>query len=61
VWTKLLREAERDVGVCRLLAETMPDLRPFLEVHRYDSQERLIVELGEKVIGPAELKVLDLR
>jgi Pentapeptide repeats (8 copies) len=33
----------------------------FLNVHRYASQEQLIVDLGEKVIRPAELKVLDLR
>jgi hypothetical protein len=35
--------------------------RSFLNVHRYASQEQLIVELGEKVIRPAELKVLDLQ
>jgi uncharacterized protein YjbI with pentapeptide repeats len=33
----------------------------FLNVHRYASQEQLIAELGEKVIRPAELKVLDLQ
>jgi hypothetical protein len=33
----------------------------FLNVHRYDSQEQLIADLGEKVIRPAELKVLDLQ
>ena len=33
----------------------------FLTVHRYASQEQLIADLGEKVIRPAELKVLDLR
>jgi hypothetical protein len=33
----------------------------FLSVHRYTSQELLIAELGERVIRPAELKVLDLR
>jgi hypothetical protein len=33
----------------------------FLNVHRYASQEQLIAELGEKIIRPAELKVLDLR
>jgi len=33
----------------------------FLNVHRYASQEQLIADLGDKVIGPAELKVLDLR
>ena len=33
----------------------------FLNVHRYASQEQLIADLGEKVIRPAELKVLDLR
>jgi uncharacterized protein YjbI with pentapeptide repeats len=32
-----------------------------LTTHRYASQEELIGELGEKVIRPAELKVLDLR
>jgi hypothetical protein len=30
-------------------------------VHRYASQEQLIADLGEKVIRPAELKVLDLQ
>ena len=35
--------------------------RPFLPVHRYVSQEQLLADLGEKVIRPAELKVLDLR
>jgi uncharacterized protein YjbI with pentapeptide repeats len=33
----------------------------FLKVHSYSRQELLISELGEKVIGPAELKVLELR
>jgi hypothetical protein len=33
----------------------------FLSVHRYASQEQLIADLGEKVIRPAELKVLELR
>jgi len=32
-----------------------------LTTHRYDSQMQLIAELGEKVIRPAELKVLDLQ
>jgi len=31
-----------------------------LTTHPYDSQEQLIADLGEKVIRPAELKVLDL-
>lgn len=33
----------------------------FLAVHRYASQEQLLADLGEKVIRPAELKVLELR
>ena len=33
----------------------------FLTVHRYANKEQLIADLGEKVIRPAELKVLDLR
>ncbi len=33
----------------------------FLPVHRYASQEQLLADLGEKVIRPAERKVLDLR
>ena len=37
------------------------NFRSFLNVHRYASQEQLIADLGEKVIRPAELKVLDLR
>jgi hypothetical protein len=37
------------------------NFRSFLTVHRYASQEQLIADLGEKVIRPAELKVLDLR
>jgi hypothetical protein len=37
------------------------NFRSFLNVHRYASQEQLIVELGEKVIRPAELKFLDLQ
>jgi hypothetical protein len=32
-----------------------------LTTHRYDSQMQLIADLGEKVIRPAELKVLDLQ
>jgi len=37
------------------------NFRSFLNVHRYSSQEQLIADLGEKVIRPAELKVLDLQ
>ena len=37
------------------------NFRSFLNVHRYASQEQLIAHLGEKVIRPAELKVLDLQ
>jgi hypothetical protein len=37
------------------------NFRSFLNVHRYASQEQLIADLSEKVIRPAELKVLDLR
>jgi uncharacterized protein YjbI with pentapeptide repeats len=37
------------------------NFRSFLSVHRYASQEQLIADLGEKVIHPAELKVLDLQ
>jgi uncharacterized protein YjbI with pentapeptide repeats len=37
------------------------NFRSFLNVYRYVSQEQLLAELGEKVIRPAELKVLDLR
>jgi uncharacterized protein YjbI with pentapeptide repeats len=33
----------------------------FLPVHRYVDQEHLLVDLGDKVIRPAELKVRDLR
>ena len=33
----------------------------FLTVHRYADQEQLLADLGDKVIRPAELKVLDLR
>ena len=33
----------------------------FLAVHRYSHQEQLIADLSDKVIRPAELKVLDLR
>lgn len=33
----------------------------FLTVHRYASQEQLLADLGEKVIRPAEQKVLELR
>jgi Pentapeptide repeats (8 copies) len=32
-----------------------------LPTHRYDSQEQLIAGLNERVIGPAERKVLELR
>ena len=42
-----------------------PDLRRrfhwVLATHRYDTQEHLIVELRERVIGPAEAKVRELR
>jgi hypothetical protein len=37
------------------------NFRSFLGVHRYASQKQLIAELGNKVIRPAELKVLDLQ
>jgi hypothetical protein len=37
------------------------NFRSFLNVHRYASQEQLTADLGEKVIRPAELKVLDLQ
>lgn len=37
------------------------NFRTFLKVHRYASQEGLIADLVEKVIRPAELKVLDVR
>jgi uncharacterized protein YjbI with pentapeptide repeats len=37
------------------------NFRSFLNVHRYASPEQLIADLGEKVIRPAELKILDLR
>jgi hypothetical protein len=33
----------------------------FLPVHRYVDQAQLLTDLGDKVIGPAELKVLELR
>ena len=33
----------------------------FLTVHRYADQAQLLAELGDKVIRPAELKVLELR
>ena len=33
----------------------------FLELHPYVSQKQLLADLGDKVIRPAELKVLDLR
>jgi hypothetical protein len=33
----------------------------FLNVHRYDNQEQLIADLGERVIHPAENKVRELR
>ena len=33
----------------------------FLPFYRYVSQEQLLADVGEKVIRPAELKVLDLR
>src|SRR5258706_6525603 len=37
------------------------NIRSVLKVHRYANQEQLIADLGEKVIRPAELKVLDLQ
>jgi Pentapeptide repeats (8 copies) len=37
------------------------NFRSFLNVHRYANQEQLIADLGEKVIRPAELKVVDLQ
>ena len=33
----------------------------FLPAHRYATQEQLLADLGDKVIRPAELKVLELR
>jgi hypothetical protein len=32
-----------------------------LDAHRYDSQEQLIADLKDRVIRPAEAKVLELR
>jgi hypothetical protein len=37
------------------------NFRSFLSAHHYASQEQLIADLGEKVIRPAELKLLELR
>jgi hypothetical protein len=37
------------------------NFRSFLPVHRYAVQEQLLADLGDKVIRPAELKVLELR
>jgi uncharacterized protein YjbI with pentapeptide repeats len=36
-------------------------IQGFLKVHRYDSQEHLLADLGERVIRPAETKVQELR
>jgi hypothetical protein len=33
----------------------------FLPVHRYDTPVRLLADLSDRVIGPAEAKVLELR
>jgi hypothetical protein len=33
----------------------------FLKVHRYDAPEQLLADLNERVIGPAETKVAQLR
>jgi hypothetical protein len=33
----------------------------FLPVHRYETPEQLLTELGERVIDPSETKVLELR
>jgi uncharacterized protein YjbI with pentapeptide repeats len=35
-------------------------MQRFLKVHRYDSQEHLIADLGERVIRPGETKVQEL-
>ena len=32
-----------------------------LSVYRYATREQLLVDLGDKVIRPAELKVMELR
>jgi hypothetical protein len=37
------------------------DMKWLLKAHRYDNQEQLIGDLGERVIGPAETKVQELR
>ena len=37
------------------------NMKWFLKVHRYADQERLLADLGDEVIRPAELKVLELR
>ena len=37
------------------------NFRSFLNVYRYANQEQLIADLGEKIIRPAELKVLDIQ
>jgi uncharacterized protein YjbI with pentapeptide repeats len=53
----IIREMEEEPGMFDFYRN-----RPsFLPVHRYVSQEQLLADLGEKVIRPAELKVLDLR
>ena len=33
----------------------------FLPVHRYDAPKQLLADLSDRVIGPAEAKVLELR
>ena len=37
------------------------NMKSFLPVHRYDDQEQLLADLRDKVIRPAEEKVLELR
>jgi hypothetical protein len=54
----LLLSAKREFSMFSNLQE---DYHWVLPIHHYDSLEQLLVDLNERVIGPAERKVLELR
>ncbi|MFC1456966.1 pentapeptide repeat-containing protein [Microvirga arabica] len=54
----LLLSAKREFA---MFADLHEDYHWVLPIHYYDSLEQLLVDLKERVVGPAERKVLDLR
>jgi hypothetical protein len=46
---------------CRACSTSTGTDLSFLTLHRHADQDQLLADLGDKVIRPAELKVLELR